>query len=110
MKEIEVLIQGGIGNQFFGYAFACSMAKEKKCGVKLDLYDYERGYFRKFQLSRLNTHYKKRKNIWIPKVTNHYRRKYLYSDTECYREEKEFIYDDKVFSTDKKRFYPGFSD
>lgn len=54
MKEVWALIEGGIGNQLFTYTAAYSLAKANEARLILDLEQYEKGYFRSYQLHRLN--------------------------------------------------------
>ena len=53
-NKVTVLVQGGIGNQLFTYACAYCIAQKYDAGLWLDLLPYESGYFRSYQLDRLN--------------------------------------------------------
>lgn len=52
-KILTVMVCGGIGNQLFCYAHAYSYARSHGLSLKLDLLDYDAGYFRAYQLDRL---------------------------------------------------------
>lgn len=58
-NRVTVLIQGGIGNQLFTYACAYCIALQNGAELFLDLLPFESGYFRTYQLDRLNIKGKK---------------------------------------------------
>jgi len=106
-RTVMTYIQGGLGNQLFCYAFAYALAKMNNANLVIDLYEYERGYFREYQLNRLCVEYKKKYNYHVPKLTIAIRNHFYYSEAKCYEEKEQYFYDETVWGT-KKTVFRGF--
>ena len=109
MKEVWALIQGGIGNQLFTYTTAYMFAKANQADLVLDLEQYENGYFRSYQLNRLNIRYDRvLKRLPMP-VNYMYRyKKYILKD-RWIKEDNAYTYQD-IYSLnwDKRCYLEGY--